>query len=66
MDEDGYLKFQLPWSFTVSYGVTMSENTGAQIRVKKMRYPYKLTHTLNFSGEYPYFGRMEPDLFFGI
>ena len=28
----------------------MSENTGAQIRVKKMRYPYKLTHTLNFSG----------------
>lgn len=50
VDEDGYLKFQLPWSFTVSYGVTMSENTGAQIRVKKMRYPYKLTHTLNFSG----------------
>ena len=50
VDEDGYLKFSLPWSFTVSYGVTMSENTAAQIRVKKMRYPYKLTHTLNFSG----------------
>ncbi len=50
VNEDGYLKFQLPWSFTVSYGVTMSENTSAQIRVKKMRYPYKLTHTLNFSG----------------
>ncbi|MCD8318267.1 MAG: LPS-assembly protein LptD [Paraprevotella sp.] len=50
VDEDGYLKFKLPWSFTVSYGVTMSENTGAKIRVKRMRYPYKLTHTLNFSG----------------
>ena len=50
VDEDGYLKFKMPWSFTVSYGVTMSENTQAQIRVKKMRYPYKLTHTLNFSG----------------
>ncbi|HAC42649.1 MAG TPA: kinase, partial [Paraprevotella xylaniphila] len=50
VDEDGYLKFQLPWSFTVSYGVTMSENTSGRIKVKKMRYPYKLTHTLNFSG----------------
>lgn len=50
VDEDGYLKFKMPWSFTVSYGITMSENTQAQIRVKKMRYPYKLTHTLNFSG----------------
>lgn len=50
VDEDGYLKFKLPWSFTVSYGVTMAENTSAQIRTKRMRYPYKLTHTLNFSG----------------
>lgn len=50
VDEDGYLKFQLPWSFTVSYGISMSENTSAQIRVKRMRYPYRLTHTLNFSG----------------
>lgn len=50
VDEDGYLKFKLPWSFTVSYGVTMAENTSAQIKVKRMRYPYKLTHTLNFSG----------------
>ena len=50
VDEDGYLKFKLPWSFTVSYGVTMSENTSGRIDVKKMRYPYRLTHTLNFSG----------------
>ena len=50
VDEDGYLKFSLPWSFTVSYGVTMSENTSGRINIRKMRYPYRLTHTLNFSG----------------
>ena len=50
VDEDGYLKFKLPLSFTVSYGVTLSENRNGRINVKTMRYPYKLTHTLNFSG----------------
>ena len=50
LDEDGYLKFQMPWSFTVSYGVMMRENTSAKINPKNMRYPYKFTHTLNFSG----------------
>lgn len=50
LDADGYLKFQMPWSFTVSYGVIMRENTSAEINKKTMRYPYKFTHTLNFSG----------------
>ena len=50
VDEDGYLKFTLPWSFTVSYGVSMKENTTAKINPNRMRYPYKLTHTMNFSG----------------
>ena len=50
VDEDGYLKFSLPWNFTVSYSISMRENTAAKIREKRMRYPYKLTHTLNFSG----------------
>ena len=50
VDEDGYLKFQMPWSLTVSYGVNMRENTSAQINTSRMRYPYKFTHTLNFSG----------------
>ncbi len=48
--EDGYVAFSMPWSFTVSYGVTMRENTSAKIKVRRMRYPFKLTHTLNFSG----------------
>lgn len=50
VDEDGYLKFTMPWSFSVSYGVTMRENTSGKFNVKRMRYPYKLTHTMNFSG----------------
>ena len=50
LDADGYLKFQMPWSLTVSYGVSMRENTSAEINPKRMRYPYKFTQTLNFSG----------------
>lgn len=49
-DEDGYLKFSMPWSFTVSYGVTMREDTGGKFNTKTMRYPYKFTQNLNFSG----------------
>ncbi len=50
LDEDGYLVFSLPWNFSVSYGVSMRENTSGTFNTKTMRYPYKLTHTLNFSG----------------
>ena len=50
LDDDGYLKFQMPWSFTVSYGVIMRENTSAEINRSNMRYPYEFIHTLNFSG----------------
>ena len=50
LDEDGYMPFNIPWSFSVSYGVTMRENTQAKIKEKNMRYPYKLTQNMNFSG----------------
>ena len=50
VDEDGYLTFRIPWALTVSYGVTMSEDRSKPIRVKRMRYPYKFTQNLNFSG----------------
>lgn len=50
VDADGYLKFEMPWSLSVSYGVSMRENTSAQINAKRMRYPYAFTQTLNFSG----------------
>lgn len=50
LDEDGYMAFNIPWSFSVSYGVSMRENTSAKINEKTMRYPYKLTQNMNFSG----------------
>lgn len=50
VDEDGYLKFSLPWSINIGYGVTIRENTQGRFNAKRMRYPYKLSHTLNLSG----------------
>lgn len=50
VDEDGYLKFSLPWSINIGFGVTIRENTQGRFNDKRMRYPYKLSHTLNFSG----------------
>ena len=50
IDEDGYLKFSIPWNFSISYSISMREDRTAKINESNMRYPYKLTHTLNFSG----------------
>ncbi len=49
-DADGYMAFSLPWSLTIGYGITMSENTGGTFNKERMRYPYKFTQNLNFSG----------------
>ena len=50
LDEDGYMAYKIPWSFSVSYGISMREDTQAPIKVKNMRYPYKFTQNMNFSG----------------
>lgn len=50
VDEDGYLMYKLPWSISLSYGISMRENTKAEINVKRMRYPYKFTQNMNVSG----------------
>ena len=49
-DYDGYMRFNMPWSLTFGYGITMRENTQGRFNKKTMRYPYKFTQTLNFSG----------------
>ena len=49
-DNDGYMKFSMPWSLTFGYGITMRENTAGKFNTNSMRYPYKFTQTLNFSG----------------
>lgn len=49
-DDDGYMTFSMPWSLTFGYGITMRENTGGKFNTKTMRYPYKFSQNLNFSG----------------
>lgn len=49
-DDDGYMAFSMPWSITFGYGVTVRENTSGTFNKKTMRYPYKVSQHLNFSG----------------
>ncbi len=50
-DTDGYMAFNMPWSLTFGYGITMREDTRREkFNEKTMRYPYKFTQTLNMSG----------------
>ena len=49
-DDDGYMAFSMPWSISFGYGITMRENTAGEFNYSSMRYPYKFTQTLNFSG----------------
>ena len=49
-DEDGYMLFSIPWSLSIGYGITMRENTAGTFNYDRMRYPYKFTQNLNFSG----------------
>ena len=49
-DEEGYMLFNIPWNLNISYGINMRENTSGRFDYKRMRYPYKISHTLNFSG----------------
>lgn len=50
LDKDGYMKFKIPWSFTISYSCSMSEDRAKPINTKTMRYPFRLIHNLSGSG----------------
>lgn len=49
-DDNGYMSFNMPWSLTIGYGITMRENTAGRFNTRTMRYPYKFSQTLNVSG----------------
>ncbi len=50
-DEDGYMKFQMPWSIHLGYSITMRESTDKErFNYNTMRYPYAFTQNLNISG----------------
>lgn len=52
VDSDGYLAFKFPWSISLSYSYSIREDRSKNINIKKMRYPYSLTHSLNVSGNF--------------
>lgn len=62
-DDDGYMRFSMPWSFTFSYGVTLRENVGGKFvntrqidedadgnKIYVGRFKYAISQNLNFSG----------------
>ena len=50
-DDDGYMAFQMPWSISIGYGITMREsNDVKKFNYNTMRYPYAFTQNLNISG----------------
>ena len=50
-DEDGYMAFQMPWSLSFGYGITIREDqTLSKFNYDTMRYPYKVSQNLNVSG----------------
>ena len=50
-DEDGYMKFKMPWSLNIGYTVSLREDKdNKKFNYSSMRYPYKITQTLNLSG----------------
>ena len=53
VSSDGYLAFKFPWSISLSYSYSIREDQRREkLNIKKMRYPYKLTHSLNISGNF--------------
>ena len=50
-DDDGYMLFNMPWSLTFGYGITMRESSNInKFDYNKMRYRYEFTQNLNVSG----------------
>ena len=50
-DEDGYMTFKMPWSLSLGYGISIREDTDLKkFNYDTMRYPYKISQTLNVSG----------------
>ena len=50
-DEDGYMKFKMPWSLNIGYTISLREDTDVKkFNYSTMRYPFKIIQTLNLSG----------------
>ena len=50
-DEDGYMKFKIPWNLSLGYTISLHEDKdNKKFNYDTMRYPYKIAQTLNVSG----------------
>ena len=50
-DEDGYMKFKMPWNLSLGYTISLKEDKdNKKFNYSSMRYPYKIIQTLNLSG----------------
>ena len=52
ISSDGYMAFKFPWSVSLSYSYSIREDRTKDINIKRMRYPFSLTHSLNISGNF--------------
>ncbi len=48
-DDDGYVKFDIPWSISVNYSMRIIQDFSA-FNKEKMAYPYKFSADVNLSG----------------
>lgn len=49
LDKDGYVDWQFPWSFSLSYNMQVGYDM-QNFDIEKKEYPYKLRHNLSFRG----------------
>ena len=50
VDENGYMAFSMPWSLHIGYSINVQENRAGNFNYETMRYPYRVTQSLNLSG----------------
>ena len=50
-DDDGYMKFKMPWNLSLGYTISLREDKdNKKFNYSTMRYPYRIIQTLNLSG----------------
>lgn len=49
-DANGYQAFKMPWTLNFNYSFNIREDRSKAINEKTMRYPFRITHNINMSG----------------
>lgn len=51
LDNDGYVRWNFPWSFSFSYSMRLGYDT-QNFNIEKKEYPYRMQHNLSFRGNF--------------